>query len=88
MSRDFASKIASDGKGNITFSILSDPGNLTIDRYGLRDPAYAGGKNDGIPHPAVFVLDRNGRVRWSKIESDYKQRPTNEEIRKALDAIH
>ena len=69
------------------FPLLSDPQSGTIDRYGLRDPAYEGKKVYGIPHPAVFVLDRQGRVRWSRIETDYRQRPSNEEIRAAIDAI-
>lgn len=66
------------------FLLLSDPDSSVIDRYGLRDPAYAGEEGDGIPHPAVFVLDREGIVRWSKVESDYRQRPSNEEIRAAI----
>lgn len=80
-------KIARDGRGAPEFSLLSDPGSRTIDRYGLRDPAYAAMKLNGVPHPAVFVLDRKGVVRWSKIETDYRQRPTNAEIRDALDSI-
>jgi hypothetical protein len=42
-------------------------------------------RTNGVPHPAVFVLDRHGHVRWAKLESDYRQRPTNEEIAAALD---
>jgi len=53
----------------------------------LRDPAYAGQKIDGVPHPAVFVLDQSGRIRWMKIESDYRERPSNEEVATALDAF-
>lgn len=86
-SRQLAEKIASDGRGEISFSLLSDPGGRTIDAYGLRDPAYAGKEADGIPHPAVYVIDRKGRVAWSKVESDYKKRPTGGEIRAALDAL-
>lgn len=66
---------------------MSDPNSEVIDRYALRDPAYAGQKIAGVPHPAVFVLDREGIVRWSKVETDYRQRPSNEEIRAALDAV-
>ncbi|MEA2235798.1 MAG: hypothetical protein QOC81_522, partial [Thermoanaerobaculia bacterium] len=58
----------------------------TIDRYGLRDPS-AKQELNGVPRPAVFVLDREGRVRWSKIESDYRERPTTEEVAAALDAF-
>lgn len=86
-SRKFAEKIASDGKGEVSFAILSDAGSRTIDSYGLRDPAYAGQSREGIPHPAVYVLDETGRVVWARVESDYRKRPTVEEIRAALDAL-
>ena len=87
VSKNFAEKIASDGKGRVNFPILSDPDHKIIDSYGLRDPAYEGQKVYGIPHPAVYVIDKQGKVAWAKIESDYKQRPTNEEIRAALDSL-
>lgn len=86
-SRGLAKKIAQDGQGEVTFPLLSDPGHRVIDAYGLRDPAYAGQKVEGIPHPAVYVIDKAGRVAWALVESDYKRRPTNEEIRAALDAL-
>ena len=87
VSKNFAEKIGSDGKGAINFPFLSDPEHKTIDAYGLRDPAYEGQKIYGIPHPAVYVIDKQGKVAWAKIESDYKLRPTNEEIRAALESL-
>ena len=87
VSREFARKIASDGKGKVGFPLLSDPDHRIINAYGLRDPAYEGQKIYGVPHPAVYVIDKQGKVAWVKIESDYKQRPTNEEIRAALDSL-
>ena len=87
VSKTFADKIASDGKGAINFPILSDPEHKIIDAYRLRDPAYEGQKVYGIPHPAVYVIDKQGKVAWARIESDYKQRATNEEIRAALDSL-
>lgn len=86
-SKELARKIALDGRGAVTFSLLSDPKSAVIDRYGLRDPAYKGDKTDGVPKPSVFVLDQRGRVRWSKIENDYRERPSNEEVAAALDAF-
>ena len=86
-SRALAAKIALDGRGAVGFSLLADPRSVTIDLYGLRDPDYRGTKDDGIPRPAVFVLDAGGRVRWEKIESDYRERPTTEDVAAALDAF-
>lgn len=82
-----AGKVAKDGKGEINFPLLSDPNHKTIDAYGLYDPAYTDKNFDGIPHPAVYVLDKNRKVLWAKIESDYRFRPTNEEIRTALEKV-
>lgn len=87
ISRKFIQKIESDGRGTVGFRLLSDPDSRTIDAYGLRDPAYEGKEVYGIPHPAVYILDRSGRVRWARVESDYRVRPANVEIRTALDSI-
>ena len=87
VSKSFAEKIASDGKGSVEFSLLSDPDHKVIDAYGLRDPAYEGQKVYGVPHPAVYVIDKTGKVTWAKVESDYRKRPTNAEIRAALDTL-
>ncbi len=87
VSKNFAKKIAADGKGEVTFPILSDPEHKIIDAYGLRDPAYEGQKVYGIPHPAVYVIDKAGKVAWAKVESNYRQRPSNQEIRTAIEAL-
>jgi peroxiredoxin len=86
-SKGFAEKIAADGKGPVSFQMLSDPGHQVIDGYGIRDPEYNGQKFEGIPHPSVYVIDKTGHVAWSKFEEDYKKRPGNTEIRDALDAL-
>jgi peroxiredoxin len=87
VSKEFAAKLAADGNGEINFPLLSDPGHQTIDAYGLHDPAYDGEKLAGIPHPAVYVIDKKGVVAWAKVESNYRERPRNDEIRAALDAL-
>ena len=88
MTKALVEKIAADGNGPVTYTMLSDPGHKVIDAYGLHDPAYDGTKFDGIPHPAVYVIDKNGRVVWAKVESDYKIRPSNADIRAALDKLN
>lgn len=86
-SKKLAEKISADGKGKVGYRLLSDPGSKTIDAYGLRDPAYKGQQIDGVPHPAVYVIDKTGKVAWAKVEEDYKQRPSNADIRAALDEL-
>ena len=86
--RKFLEKIANDGRGSVNYTMLSDPDHKVIDSYGLHDPTYDGTKFDGIPHPAVYVIDQAGQVIWSKVESDYKVRPSNSDIRAALDSLN
>lgn len=85
--KKFMEKISSDGKGSVNYALLSDPDHKVIDRYGLHDPTYDGTKFDGIPHPAVYVIDKAGLVAWSKVEYDYKVRPSNADIRAALESL-
>ena len=87
-SREFDKKIAADGRGGITFPLLSDPGHRVIDAYGLRDPAYTEQKFDGVPYPTVYVIDKSGRVAWVEVNQDYKQRTSNQAIRAALDSLN
>jgi beta-glucanase (GH16 family) len=49
---------------SITFSLLSDEGSKTIDAYGLRNRTMReGSRQDGIPHPGTFIVDRGGIIR-------------------------
>jgi len=86
-SLELTQKIAKDGNGDVNFQLLSDPNHKTIDAYGLFDPAYVGKGVEGIPHPAVYILDKNRKVLWAKVESDYRKRPTNADIRTELDKL-
>ncbi|MBC8087158.1 MAG: redoxin domain-containing protein [Phycisphaerae bacterium] len=66
------------------FTFLSDADHAVIARYGVLNPA---GTRRGIPHPATYVIDRQGIVRWKDIQTDYKIRPTNEAILTAVKAL-
>lgn len=85
--KTFAEKIAADGKGKVSFPLLSDPYHKIIEAYGLRDPAYKEQNVDGIPHPAVYIINKDGKVIWTRIESDYRKRPTNDELRAVLNTL-
>ena len=63
------------------FTFLSDPGHRVIDRYGLLNPQGRGGT---IPHPTTLVIDRKGVVRWRFVETNYRVRPSNQQILDAL----
>ena len=62
--------------------MLSDPGHKVIDRYGLLNP-----DSKGLPHPATYVIDKKGVVRWKFVETDYTIRPSNDQVLKALKSI-
>lgn len=67
------------------FPFLSDPGHAVIDRYGLFNDQDPRGRQ--ITHPATFIIDREGVVRWRFVEVDYRVRPSNEEIVEALSSL-
>jgi peroxiredoxin len=81
--KEMAARIAQDGKGDINFPLLSDPQHKTIDDYGIRDTTHDGQEFAGIPHPAVYVIGKDGKIIWAKVEDDYRKRPSNEDIRQA-----
>jgi len=61
----------------ITFSLLSDPGSVTIGAYGLLNTTVeAASSNFGIPFPGTLVLDRDGVVTDRFFEQAYQERTT------------
>jgi peroxiredoxin len=69
----------------ITYTLLSDPDALVINRYGLFNQNDPQGR--AIPHPTTYVIDMDGVVRWKMTEIDYRIRPENEDIAAALAAL-
>lgn len=63
----------------IPFPLLSDPDLAVAMQYGV---AMQG---EEIAIPAVFVVGRDGTLRWQKIGDNQRDRPTIEEILAALD---
>ena len=68
--------------GDLDFPLLEDKNHKVIDHYGILNP-----DGKGWPHPATYVIDQRGIVRWKFIETDYKKRPTNEQVLTALREI-
>jgi peroxiredoxin len=69
------------------FPFLSDLGLRVIRRYGIFNPDGAGGGRYQVPHPATYVIDKEGVVRWASVDVDYSARPSNEDVLAALAAI-
>jgi len=67
--REFA-----DRRG-ITYPMLSDPDSHIIRAFGLFNEAVAPGSRDyGVPHPALFFVDRAGTVIRKYMEERYYHR--------------
>jgi len=58
------------------FPLLSDADHKVIDRYGLLNEQA----KRPMPHPATYVIDRKGKLRWRFVEVDYKVRPSNDDV--------
>jgi peroxiredoxin len=68
--------------GGLSFDILSDyhPKGAVSRQYGVYN------EEAGFSQRAVFVIDKEGRVRWSKVY-DMDAQPDNTEIFTALDSL-
>jgi peroxiredoxin len=81
-SKNFVQKLRERFPGDLDFPMLEDKNHKVIDRYGILNP-----DGKGWPHPATYVIDKQGIVRWKFIEVDYKKRPTSNQIVQALKEI-
>ena len=68
--------------GPISYDLLSDfhPHGEVAQQYGVFRP------KEGFSERAVFVVGKDGRIKWAKTY-DIPQQPDNEELLAALDAI-
>jgi alkyl hydroperoxide reductase subunit AhpC len=74
--------ISKNGGQPVGFLFMSDPQHTVINRYGLLNE-----RSQGLPHPATFVIDKKGVVRWKSVDVNYRVRPTNQQILEALKAL-
>lgn len=62
-----------------SFVVVRDQDMQMVDDWGLR-----WNKRSETAYPATFIVDKNGRVRWSKISESHAGRSTAEEILKEV----
>lgn len=67
------------------FPLLSDPDHRVINRYGIFNMEDPRGRE--IAHPATFVIDDEGVVRWRFVEVNHRTRPSNEDILAELEKL-
>lgn len=55
------------------FLFWSDAGGNAMKAYGID-------RDDGLPHPAVYLIGKGGELKWYYASKDYKKRPTGEQL--------
>jgi peroxiredoxin len=78
---------ARDGaaRDGVPFPVLSDPELRAIDRYGVRHDDEPEGRP--IARPSVFVLDREGVVRFAHVGAAPRDRPPLDLVLLALESM-
>jgi len=64
----------------IEYPLLSDFTRRAVKAFGIEDPAFAGGALPGVAKRSVFVLDKNGVVRWKWIGESPSNEPNYDEV--------
>ena len=71
----------------LAFPVLSDEKLHVIDAYDVRHEQGNTFEEKDIARPAVFLLDREGIVRWRELTDNYRVRVRPEVILEQLSAI-
>jgi peroxiredoxin len=85
-------------KKQLTFSVLSDVGNVVSRKYGLvfvtpesaRHPGISAANGDEsweLPVPGTFVIDRDGTIKHAFVDADWTHRLEPADLLKVLAAI-
>jgi alkyl hydroperoxide reductase subunit AhpC len=82
LSKKFIQKLQEKFPGEYDFPFLEDKDHKVIDRYGILNP-----DGKGLPHPATYIIDPQGIVRWKFVEVNYRIRASNEQILQELRKI-
>jgi peroxiredoxin len=70
-----------------SFPLLVD-GAPVVRRYGIVNPAQDQRPGrEGLPHPATFIIDKEGVIRFINVWEDYKKRTSAQTILEELDKI-
>ena len=82
-----AAKVAAYHRGRgFAFPILVDPDRAVIKRYGIYH--WLGLTAFNIARPAVFLIDREQRIRFIYVSRDQSDRPDHETLVAELQKLH
>lgn len=68
-------------KLELSYPVLADSDLDVTTRYGLLNDS---GK---LPHPAAITINKEGVVTWIRVDEDYLQRPSRDELQAALEGL-
>lgn len=85
-------------KNKLEFSVVSDVGNTTAKAYGLAYkvppaveemyktflPKANGDESLELPLSVVYVVGRDGKIKWARVDADYRVRAEPEEVIRAV----
>ena len=74
-------------KNRLPYSILSDYKREVIRKYGLELPNFAGLGGYTVAKRSIFILDKDGIVRYVWVSDNPAVEPNYDEIQKALQQI-
>jgi peroxiredoxin len=74
-------------KNGLNFPLLSDLNRETVNSYGVLHPDLAGVKGLNVAKRSVFVIDRQGVVRYKWVGPEPKVEPDYEEVLHAVEKL-
>ena len=86
MNDPFSNKAFAE-KNRLPFPILSDYNRAIVRTYGVETPDFAGLKGYTVAKRSIFIVDKNGTVRYVWTTNDPAIEPDYAEIEKALEKI-
>ncbi len=70
---------------NLDFPLLGDPKSKTIRAFGILNEEHKEGSFAyGVPHPTIYIVDKNKQVLKTLSEEGYKKRPEIDDIIAAI----
>ncbi|HIF42728.1 MAG TPA: peroxiredoxin [Dehalococcoidia bacterium] len=83
----FAQKAFSDAN-NLNFPLLSDFNRDTVEAYGVALPNFAGMEGYTASERAVFVIDKDGLIRFRWVGENPGVEPDYDEVQRQVDALN
>lgn len=71
----------------LNFTLLSDFNRRAVKAFGIEDPNFGGGNLPGVAKRSVFVLDRDGVVRYKWVSENPAVEPNYEEVAAAAKKV-